>query len=65
VRIYWNPQGNNTFEYFVYDNLSGEKIVIADYQQIIKFTHMFYKHDQTKDIKDYYSMPANPVLVFT
>ena len=65
TRIYWNPLTGNEFEYFVYDDVSGDKVVIADYEQILKLTHMFYKHDLTKEVKDYYSVAVNPMMVFT
>lgn len=65
VRIYWNPRGGNTFDYFIYDEATGNKIVIADYEMILKLKHTFYAHDLTKHIQDYYSMGANSVVVFT
>lgn len=65
IRIYWHPLGYNTFDYFVYDEVSGAEIVIADYEQILGLTHTFYSRDQTKEIADYYSMAANTVMVLT
>jgi hypothetical protein len=65
LRIYWNPRGHNTFDYFIYDDVTGNKIVIADYEMILKLTHLFYKHDLTKEVQEYYTMGANSVVVFT